>query len=282
MKTLFLAFLTAAGLGAFLASSSAAQSDTSATLTTTAGHLQSVRLGLITKTTGLIGMKVKDRSYGGLGRMEDVLLDLPTGQAVAALLSGGSDNQLTPVPARTFWTASKSRILVNTDRKMLKCAPCIGKAELPRTLEMASLSRSFSHFGQGLPEMPAACLGKLSSAAGLVHQQLLSQSNEVVGQVEDIMVDLPVGRVVYLVVQPTAGAGSAGILYVVPPQSVLPDATGRALVLNADQAHFLAGPRFQKQYWTELSRPELAAAVQQHYRLQASAAISTPARVASN
>jgi hypothetical protein len=47
------------------------------------------------------------------------------------------------------------------------------------------------------------------------------------------------------------------------------DAAGRSLVLKADQAHFLAGPHFQRDFWTEMAQPELMAAMLQHYDLQA-------------
>jgi sporulation protein YlmC with PRC-barrel domain len=200
--------------------------------------------------------------------MEDVILDLSTGRAVAALFASGSDNQVTPVPARSFWTATRNKIMVNADKKRLKAAPCIPKTDLSRAPELSRLSPSFNYFGQALPQIPATGSGELSSAAEIVHQRLLSQNGQPLGQVEDIMVDLPVGRVIYLVIQPAGGADSLNIRYLVPPQAVRADTTGPALVLKADQAHFLAGPHFQKEYWTDLSRPDLSTAVLQHYDLQ--------------
>ena len=271
MKTLLLAFLTAFTFGALVPASRAGQSGTSAAVPTTAGQLDTVRLGLVSRTTALIGTKVRDRGDSSHGRMEDVLVDLSTGQAVAALFSSGSDNQLTLVPARSFWTATGSKVLVSADKQTLKGAPCISKTDSSRALEPGGLSQSFKYFNQELPKMPAAGAGSFSSAARLVQQQLLSQSNQPLGQVADIVVDLPVGRLVYLLIQPAAGGEAQGVLYAVPPQSVRPDAMGQALVLKCDQTHFLAGPHFRKEFGTELSRPEFAAAVQQHYNLQAAA-----------
>ena len=267
-RSLKLAFLTAIGVGGLLFPGLPAQSDSSAAIPTSAGQLESVRLGLITRTTALIGAKVRDRGDSTLGKMEDVILDLSTGRAVAALFASGSDNQVTPVPARSFWTATRNKIMVNADKKRLKAAPCIPKTDLSRTPELSRLSPSFNYFGQALPQIPATGSGELSSAAEIVRQRLLSQNGQPLGQIEDVMVDLPVGRIIYLVIQPAGGADSLNIRYLVPPQAVRADTAGPALVLKADQAHFLAGPHFQKEYWTDLSRPDLSMAVLQHYNLQ--------------
>lgn len=231
--------------------------------------LDAVRLGLISRTTALIDRKVMTREEKDLGKVADLILDLSTGQVLAALISSGAHDPLTPVPARSFWTASKSKILLSTDRQTFESAPHFPKADSTQTLEAGRLSESFRHFGQKAPEASAAGSGGFCSAVGLVGLRLVSRTNEPLGQVADIMVDLPVGRIAYVVIQPAAGTGSLDNLYVVPPQAVRMDAAGRSLVLKADQAHFLAGPHFQRDFWTEMARPELMAAMLKHYDLQA-------------
>ncbi len=104
---------------------------------------------------------------------------------------------------------------------------------------------------------------------------LISQDNQPLGQLDSIMVDLPAGQVVYLVVKPSVGGDPQRDRYVLPPSSVKRDASGQTLVLKADQAHFVAGPHFQPEFWVDMSRPELAAAVREHYPTQASTADPT-------
>src|ERR1019366_1996847 len=79
--------------------------------------LDAVRPEPVNRTTALIGQKAMTREEKGLGKVEDLVLDLSTGQVVAALVSAGTSDQLTPVPARRFCTASKSKILLSTDRQ---------------------------------------------------------------------------------------------------------------------------------------------------------------------
>ena len=280
-QSLGLALLIAASLGSLRSAGWAAESQTSSIASNqfqrdTVASLAAVRFGLLSRTTALIGMKAKDRGERSLGKVEDLILDLPTGQVVAAFISSGPDSQVAPVPARSFWTATKNKVLVNPDKKQFESAPRIPKTEAARTFEVSSFTASFSHFGQKLPEMSPAGSGGLCSAAGLAGLRLLGPAGEPLGQVEDIMVDLPIGRIVYLIIQPAGGAASQDARYPVPPQAVRADTTARALVLKADQAHFLAGPHFQKDYWTDMSRPELAAAALQHYSLQPAPAQPDP------
>jgi sporulation protein YlmC with PRC-barrel domain len=226
-----------------------------------------VRSGPIDRTTALIGKKVMTKGEKGLGKMEDFILELSTGQVVAALVSAGAADQITTVPARSFWSAYKSKVLVDTDRKTFESAARCPKADLAQAWEASRLNESFQHFGQQAPEAPAPGSGGFCSAVRLIGMRMVSQTNEALGQVQDIMVDVPAGRIAYLVIQPTAIAGSQNSLYVVPPQATRIDAAGASMVLKTDQAHFLAGPHFQEGYWTDMARPELTAAVLRHYGL---------------
>jgi sporulation protein YlmC with PRC-barrel domain len=287
-QTLGAALLAAASLGTLFSAGCAAKPPASASAPTSAiaehqaapeaasNRLQrepanssdAVRLGLISKTTALIGRKVLTRQENSLGRVDDLVLDLSTGQAVAVLVSAGPDEHLTPVPARSFWTASRNKILVSTDQKTFESAPHFPKADSMLALEAGRLAESFRHFGQKAPEPPAPGSDGYCSAAGLAALRLVSQTKEPLGQVAEIMVDVPVGRIAYLVIQPAVGIGSSNDLYVVPPQSVRADAAGRSLVLNADPAYFLAGPYFQRDFPAEMSRPEVTAAMLLHYNVQ--------------
>ena len=276
-QTIGSALLAAISLGAVLTAGCAAPPQTSASAPISAVTERqatpevasdAVRLGLINRTTALIGKKVMTRGEKGLGNVEDLILDIPNGQVVAVLVTPGKDQQSTPVPARSFWTATKNKILVSTDRNTFESAPRLPKASMPQTPEAKRLHESFLHFGQRASEPSAAGSGGLCSAAELIGMRLVSRTQEPLGQIEDIMVDVPVGRIAYLVIQPAAGVGSNSNLYVLPPQAIRHAASGRSLVLETDQAHFLAGPHIQQDFWTEMSRPELLAAMLEHYSLQ--------------
>jgi sporulation protein YlmC with PRC-barrel domain len=270
-----MAVLTALSLGLSAETGCAAQapqpSSGSALQREAAPVRDAARLGLIQKTTDLIGKQVQDRNDKSVGKIEDVILDLPNGLVIAAFVSSGAKGQVTPVPARSFLAGDKDKVAISVDQKVFKSAPTLPGAPTAGALTAKSLSESFRHFGQPMPDLAAASASGFSSSAALAGAPLMSQDNQPLGQVETIMVDVPAGQVVYLIVKPS-GAEQQKDFYVLPPAVVKPEATGQTLVLNATQAHFVGGPHFQTEFWADMTRPELAAAVHQHYPTPSGAA----------
>ena len=229
------------------------------------------RLGLLKETSILLGQPIRNTEGKTLGKVDDLLVDLGSSQVIVALVSGGN-GQTTPVPAMSIPRVYRDYAELPVDKKIFGSAPRLPALSPAGTTQMKSLVESFRYFSQKEPELPAAP-GELISASRLLGARLFSQANEPLGEIKDIMVDVPLGRIVYLVVAPAASP--AGDYYVVPPVSVRADAANRALVLQFDRAHFAAGPRFQKDFGSDISFPQLAFAVQQHYRLQPVAATGT-------
>ncbi|SPE62269.1 exported hypothetical protein [Verrucomicrobia bacterium] len=226
------------------------------------------------RATALLGKKVEDRNFRTVGKLDDLILDLASGQAIAGLVGSGSKSQATLVPARAFWVADKGEIVLRASRSEFRGAPPLAQAVSGSVPEARSVDQTFRYFHQNPPAPEPVAL---VSARALIGATLLSDSNDRLGQVLEIMLDVPLGQVVYFVVQPLAGDATAPDLYVVPPPAVKRDATG-ALVLASGQAHFLAGPHFQKAFWTDLSFAELAVAVHEHYGLSPTGRPSDPER----
>jgi len=240
------------------------------------------RLGLIKGTGILLGAKVKDSRGKSLGRIRDIVLELATGRALAAMVSSGADAALTPVPPRCFEAVRKDTALLNVDKKTFESAPKLSKDSLAFGFKDLNLTEPYLHFGQPPLEASETDPAGFVSCSSVVGESLLSSANESLGQVSDVMIDLGGGRVLYLVVKADPGLGAAGNLYMLPPGSVQPGAS-QTLVLNASKEHFLAGPQFNKEYPTDMALQTVAMAVYEHYGLQASAPSSAgPQSVGEN
>jgi sporulation protein YlmC with PRC-barrel domain len=236
-------------------------------LATAAGY-DATRIGLIEQATLLMGENVNPkRSYSSLGKLEDIALDLATGKLVMALVSSGSGPSATPVPSSSFTAADKKKREIDVDRKTFSTATPVPKANWTGGLNASSLGNIARQFGKE-PLEEASSRAGFSSGKDLIGRHLASQKGEPLGQVEDLMVDLPGGRVVFLIVKPVAGPDPDNRLYVLPPASVLLNTNGGSLVLKKNLEHFLAGPYFPKAFWTQLKTPELAASVYQYYAPQ--------------
>ncbi|HWX23007.1 MAG TPA: BON domain-containing protein [Candidatus Binatia bacterium] len=219
------------------------------------------RLGLVKQTGLMLGKSVKDRKEKTVGKLKDLLLDLAGGEVVSALVSSSAANRITPVPAHSFAAVLIDKFIMKVDRQVFEAAPQLSQAAPLATLPRAGLDASFRHFGQ---DQSPRVAGPFHSAAALLGATLRAQDHQLLGQLKDIMVDVPAGRIVYLVVEPSDQLGSSGELYVVPPVAVEADASG-GVVLKTGREHFLAGPHFSKDFWSDMAFPEMATAICKHY-----------------
>lgn len=234
---------------------------------------EGARLGLLKQTTLLLGQKVLDRKEKNIRRIEDVVLDLANGQAVATLVAPGSKTHIL-LPSPLYSYVSTGKILLRVDRKACQSAP-----SLPASSQVAwpaeVLSPAFAHFDQQPPTAPA----RLMSAKSLLGANIMGRGSERLGTIKDIVVDLPVSRLVYIVVCPAGNQNPADLLYLLPPSILQTD--GETLRLDSDTARFIAGPHFGSQFWSDLAFPDLAAAVDKYYGLGA-AGMATPATTAAS
>ena len=223
------------------------------------------RLSYIKRVSLLVGKNVYSKgSFSSVGKLEDFALDLATGRLAMGLISSGSDQLATPVPSRTFTSVTAKESFIGVDKKTFSSAPQVLRPNWIGRIDASNLGSVFRQFGQVLPEATVNLAG-FSSGTSLIGRHLVSQAGEPLGQLEDMMVDLAGGRVVFLVVKPVAGPDPDKRLYVLPPASVHLDTNGDSLVLNASLARFIAGPHFSKEYWTEMISSDLAARVYQYY-----------------
>jgi sporulation protein YlmC with PRC-barrel domain len=226
------------------------------------------RLGVIHQTSELLGKKVRDLNDKTLGKVEDLALDLPAGQILAVLVTTGSDAPVTPLPARCICGVDQEKLVAKPDKKTFAAAPKLPKGMRAGAVTEDSLENSAKYFSQPIRAQGKSETSVISSAATLLHSSLTDQSGAAVGQVKDLMVDLPLGRIVYLIVQPSGTNMPKGTLFVLPPHALKLDAAAGKLALKADAARFLAGPHFQNAFWTDLNEPVLAQAVWKYYPAQ--------------
>jgi sporulation protein YlmC with PRC-barrel domain len=223
------------------------------------------RLGLIERATALIDKQVENRNLKALGKVTDLALDLPRGRVPFVLVSSGSGEQAIAVPARSFSAAYRDKLIIDMDQTKFTAAPHISTANW--TANASAFDEASRYFERRPSEAPTG-QNAIIAASTILKSRLISQNKEPLGDVEDMLVDLPVGRLVYLVINPSA-AKAQGERYAVPPQAVQFDASGGTLMLQASQEQFLSGPHFEKDYWTDMANPSLASSVYGHYGLPA-------------
>jgi len=170
----------------------------------------------------------------------------------------------TPVPPGCFTAAAPRDTVISVDKKTFSNAPRFPKANWTREINASRLVEVYQYFGKDLSGTTVKPTG-FTSAASLRGVRLVSQTSEPLGQVEDVMVDLPAGRVVFLVIKPAVGPDPETQRYVLPPGAVQLDTAGSSLALRASLADFVAGPSFQKDFPANMTDPKLAADAYEYY-----------------
>lgn len=217
------------------------------------------RLGLLKKTSALLGEPVVDEREKKLGQVRDLVVDLDSGGVPLALVAVGA--QLVPVPTDLCSDASINRLVLKLKKASFSYAP---QVEPANATAGRSLEHAWKYFHGTAPSAAASVPPRQLCAARLLGLPLRSAAHEPLGSVNDLMVDLPTGRLVYLVIAPGQPA-APGDLYAVPPGAVQWDEQSSALTLKSDRTHFLAGPHFQKDFWSDITFPAFAGAVREHY-----------------
>lgn len=100
----------------------------------------------------LKGTDVVNKSGESLGELEELMLDLNTGQVAYAVLSFGGflgfGDKLFAIPWKAFSVdQNEEQIVLNVDKELLKDAPGFDKDNWPQVATSAWLSDVYSHYG---------------------------------------------------------------------------------------------------------------------------------------
>ena len=92
---------------------------------------------------------------------------------------------------------------------------------------------------------------RANKATGLIGMDVRDQQNEKVGDVKDVVMDFPSGRVGYVVLSRAGFIGTGESLMAVPPQELRISAAGDHLIINADRITLMNAPKFSYNNWPD-------------------------------
>ena len=100
--------------------------------------------------------------------------------------------------------------------------------------------------GKGVPM-------KSNKASTLIGMQVKNQNDERLGKIEDFVVDMPSGRISYVVLD--AGGLLSDKLLAVPLNAFTPSSDHSYLILRADKTKLQAATGFDRNNWPSVSNP---------------------------
>ena len=90
-------------------------------------------------------------------------------------------------------------------------------------------------------------------ASTLIHDRVVNLAGEDVGRIEELMVDVISGRVVYAVLSFGGLLGFGGKLFAMPWSAITVDEAKRRFLVNVSKHALELMPGFDREHWPDLS-----------------------------
>jgi sporulation protein YlmC with PRC-barrel domain len=106
---------------------------------------------------------------------------------------------------------------------------------------------------------------EVMAAATLEGNAVVNAAGERLGEITDIMLDVPSGRVAYAVLSFGGFLGLGDKLFAVPWQALTLDADQKRFILDVDKELLKNAPGFDKDHWPAMADPQWAQSIHSYY-----------------
>ncbi len=111
---------------------------------------------------------------------------------------------------------------------------------------------------------------RVMSAGSLAGDHVRNSAGEDLGKIEEIMLDVPTGRVAYAVLSFGGFLGMGNKLFAVPWEALTLDEKEKEFILNVDKQTLESAPGFDKDNWPDMADPKWGSQIFSHYGYRAS------------
>jgi sporulation protein YlmC with PRC-barrel domain len=96
---------------------------------------------------------------------------------------------------------------------------------------------------------------QVMAATTLQGDKVLNLQGETLGEIRDIMLDVPSGRIAYAVLSFGGVMGIGDKLFAIPWSALTLDADRHCFLLDIDKEHLIDAPGFDKDHWPSMADP---------------------------
>lgn len=114
---------------------------------------------------------------------------------------------------------------------------------------------------------------ELMGADTLVGNDVYNQSDDSLGDIKDIMLDMRSGKVAYAVMSFGGFLGMGEKLFAVPWSALTLDTENKRFVLNVNKERLDDAPGFDKDQWPDMADPEWAKEIHAYYGTESAAEV---------
>jgi hyperosmotically inducible periplasmic protein len=256
------------------------------------GAQRPTRLNGAAKASDIIGKAVKNSMDEKLGKVEDLAVDLESGRIVQVILSTGGflgiDDTLTAVPPGALHCDSDHKVFrLEVEKEKLRGAPKFEMAKWAEYSDSNHLAGVYGYYNEqaalcfvqggdvvsdgqhkGQCMIPESRLGQVQKASKLMGTPVMNLQDQKLGKVENILVDLPSGRIVAVIVSSGGFLGMDGELSAVPPTALRFSTERDTLRLDTSKEMLGNAPHFKANQWPDFAQPGYAAGVYHAYNVE--------------
>src|ERR1043166_499438 len=106
------------------------------------------------------------------------------------------------------------------------------------------------------------------SASTLAGDSVRNAAGEDLGKIDEIMIDIPSGRVAYAVLSFGGFLGMGDKLFAVPWSALKVDEDEKCFILNVDKGTIENAPGFDKDNWPDMSDTRFGTELSNYYRVE--------------
>lgn len=233
------------------------------------------KLGRVERANKVIGREVMGSDNQKLGKIDNFVIDLNSGRILYAVIGGGGllgvEQRRLAVPPSAFTQTESDTVQLSVDKEKFLGGPRFtSENERAEALDQPSyLQQVYEYYGrQNGWNSAETSVNHAQRASKLIGTRLDNASNERIGKVEDLGIDLAMGRAVYVIVSPASRLNLGDNYLALPPSTLTWNADQKALNCDLPSDKLSGAPRFSTSDWSNLSNPTFALQVYSYYGKQ--------------
>ena len=241
---------------------------------------KSKRIGEAQRADKLIGKQVRSSDNQKLGKIDDAVFDLESGRILYAIVGSGgvlgAGEKKFAIAPGLFTETRGNDVHLNVDKEKFNGAPEYTK-DIDKVAERnkaAFVHKVYQYFGQnfwwqGTTAPDAGTFNNVHKASEIDGTKVMNSSNQDMAKVDTVILDLPAGRVVYVILSPDRSLDLGNNLYALPPNALTLGSDQKSLVSgDLSKEKFASAPHFTKDNWPDFASTSWASQVYQYYGKQ--------------
>jgi sporulation protein YlmC with PRC-barrel domain len=112
---------------------------------------------------------------------------------------------------------------------------------------------------------PDKNIRRVMAASTLAGDQVRNEAGEDLGKIDEIMIDIPTGRVAYAVISFGGFLGMGNKLFAIPWSALAVDEDEKCFILDVDRQTLETAPGFDKDNWPDMEDETFRTQIFKHY-----------------